>query len=231
MSRPNYFSNIHKAVRAGLFEASLQVARTDFVDPAAATAAAREIVELMDFLDEHAGHEQRFVFPELASFAPALAASLEAEHIKLEMLQTKIRDLAHRAHGSSSKDREEAGRMLARALALLVSDQLRHLDREETEANAAAWANRTDAELARVHARAQAAMLPETRERFTRKILQALNVREQEELLSGARKTLPASAFGALVTLAREVLGPERWAVLGSRLEPRRRTLTTREAG
>ena len=231
MSRPNYFNNVHKAVRAGLFEASLQVARTDFSDPEAAAAVALNVVELMDFLDEHAGHEQGFVFPELASFAPALAADLEAEHVKLEELQTKVRALARRVHRSSSKAREETGPQLARVLALLVVDQLRHLDREETEANVAAWAHRTDADLAQIQARAQAAMPPETRDRFARRILPALNVGEQLELLSGARKTLPAPAFAALVALAREVLGPERWAVLGSHLEPRRRTLTNHFSG
>src|SRR5262249_200909 len=77
VSGPNYFNNVHKAVRAGLFETSLQVARTDFHDPEAAAAAARNVVELMDFLDDHAGHEQAFVLPELASLAPALAADLE----------------------------------------------------------------------------------------------------------------------------------------------------------
>ena len=218
MSRPNYFNNIHKAVRAGLFEVSLQVARTDFGDPEAAADAGRSVVELMDFLDEHAGHEQCFVFPELASFAPILAGELEAEHVELEKLQSEIRILAHQAHGSSSKAREEAGRLLARSLTLLIAGQLRHLDREDTEANAAAWANRTEVELAQIQARVQAAMLPETRDRFARRMLLALNVGEQAELLSGARKALPASAFGALVALAREILGPERWAALGSRV-------------
>src|SRR5215468_4762522 len=123
VSRPNYFNNVHKAVRAGLFETSLQVARTDFHDPEAAAAASRNVVELMDFLDDHAGHEQAFVFPELASLAPALATDLEAEHIKMEQLQTKVRALAHRVHRSSSKDREESGLQLARALALLVAEQ------------------------------------------------------------------------------------------------------------
>ena len=186
MSRPNYFNNIHKALRAGLFEVSLQVARADFGDLEAAAEAGRNVVELMDFLDEHAGHEQRFVFPELASFAPTLAAELEAEHVELEERQSEIRILAHQVHGSSSKDREKAGRLLARSLTLLIADQLRHLDREETEANAAAWANHTDVELARIQARVQAAMLPEARDRFARRMLLALNVGEQAELLSGA---------------------------------------------
>ena len=217
MSRPNYFNNIHKAVRAGLFEVSLQVARTDFGDSQAAADAVRSVVELIDFLDEHAGHEQRFVFPELGSFAPTLSAELEAEHLELEELQSELRTLAHRAHGPSSKDREEAGRLLARSLALLVAGQLRHLDREETEANAAAWANRTDVELAAIQGRMQAAMSPESRDRLARRMLPALNVGEQVELLAGARRNLSASAFGALLALAREILGAERWAVLGSR--------------
>src|SRR5262249_43086689 len=118
----------------------------------------------------------------------------------------------------SSKGREEAGRLLGRSLTLLVAGQLRHLDREETEANAAAWANRSDVELAQIQTRVQAAMSPETRDRFARRMFLALNVQEQAELLSGARKALPPSAFEALVALARETLGPERWSVLRGRV-------------
>jgi len=231
MPRPNYFNNVHKAVRAGLFETSLRVARTDFGDPEVAAAAARDVVDLMDFLDEHAGYEQGFVFPELASFAPTLAAELEAEHIRLAELQTKVRALAHRVHRSSSTAWKKTAPQLARVLSLLVAEQLQHLDREETEANAAAWTNRTDAELAQVQAKAQAAMPSEIRERFIRKTVPALNIGEQVELLSGARNTLPGPAYSALVALVREVLGPERWAVLARRLEPRRSTETFPASG
>jgi len=222
----NYWNNFNKAVRAGLFETSLRVARTDFGDPEAAAAAARDVVDLMDFLDEHAEHEHDFVFSELASFAPTLAADLEVEHTKLGELQMKVRALAHRVHRSSNRVREETGPHLARVLTVLVAEQLRHLDHEETEVNVAARTHRTDAELAQIQARAQTAMRAETRERFIRRMLPALNVGEQVQLLSGARKTLSGPAFAALVTLAREVLGPERWAALGSRLEPRRSTLS-----
>jgi len=115
MTRPNYFNNVHKAVRAALFETSLRVARTDFGELEEASATARNVIELMDFLDEHAGHEQRFVFPELASFAPLLAAELEADHARMDELQTEIRRFAHAVHGPSKEDREEKGRRLARA--------------------------------------------------------------------------------------------------------------------
>ena len=218
MSRLNFLNNVHKAVRAGLFEATLQVAQTDFGDLGAAAAAARNVVELMDLLDEHAGNEHRFLFPELARFAPDLIADLEADHLGMEEQQSEIRVLAHRVHGSAASAREEAGRLLARALALLSADQLRHLDREETEAVTVAWENWSDAELAQLQARARAAISPETWERFMRRMLPALNLGEQVELLSSARKVMPAPAFGSLVALAREVLAPERWALLGGRV-------------
>jgi hypothetical protein len=218
MSRPNYFNNIHKAVRSALFETSLQVARTDFGEAEEAAAAARSVIELMDFLDQHAGHEDHFVFPELASFAPALAATLDAEHVRMEGLQSEIRALAHRAHGPSRKDRQEAGPRLARALSLLVADQLRHMDREETEANAVALAHRTDAEMAQIQGRIQASIPPEKRGQNVTRMMRAVNAAEQAELLSGARATLPLPAFEAVLELTREALGPERWEVLARRL-------------
>jgi hypothetical protein len=49
-------------------------------------------------------------------------------------------------------------------------------------------------------------------------MLPALNVAEQAELLSGARRTMPEAAFGALLALAGEILGADRWAVLRRRV-------------
>src|SRR5262249_37580693 len=207
-----------KAVRAALFETSLRVARTDFAEREEAGAVAPAVVELMDFLDEHAGHEQRFVFPELASFAPLLAAELEADHANMDKLQTEIRHLAHAVHGPSREDREENGRLLARALSLLVADQLRHLDREETEANAVACAHRTDAELAEIQARIHASMPPDHQARWIVRVIPALNPAEQAALLSRSRASMPPAAFSAMLGLAREALGTDRWTALARRL-------------
>jgi hypothetical protein len=45
------------------------------------------------------------------------------------------------------------GAELTRRFHLLAADQLRHMDREEREVNAAFWARRSDQELAAVSAR------------------------------------------------------------------------------
>ncbi|HMK74215.1 MAG TPA: hemerythrin domain-containing protein [Myxococcaceae bacterium] len=211
MNRPNNFNFIHKAIRASLFETTLAVARTDFSDAPERGAALERVLSLLALLDEHAAHEEGLVFPELATLDPRLALELDEEHGRMEELQGQIRTCLERlATWPASPARSEPPR-LHRLLLLLVADQLRHMDREETEANAAFWAHRTDAQLAELNARVQASIPPERQQEVVRLMLPALSAPERAELLSGARARLPVGAFQALARLARSVLGPEQW--------------------
>jgi len=131
----------------------------------------------------------------------------------MEALQRDIRTCVERlATWPAPAARSEPPR-LHRLLVLLVADQLRHMDREETEANAVFWAHRTDAQLADLNARVQASIPPERQQEVVRLMLPALSPPERVELLSGARARLPGGVFLGLAGLARSVLGPEQWQV------------------
>ncbi|MGZ6078767.1 MAG: hemerythrin domain-containing protein, partial [Myxococcaceae bacterium] len=158
MTRPNRFQPIHKALRATLFDATALVARTEFAHQGEAAAAARTVAALLDLLDGHAHHEEQFVMPEFAPHAPALAASLEADHSRLEGLQAELRALLPRTCSDVTAEREAAGQLLGRALTLLVADHLRHMDREENEAMPVLWAHRTEEELEALDGRIRASI-------------------------------------------------------------------------
>lgn len=211
MTRPNRFQPIHKALRATMFEATALVARTEFVHQGEAAIAARAVGTLLDLLDSHAHHEEQFVMPELAPHAPALAASLEADHGRLEGLQAELRATLPRTCSDVAAEREAAGQLLGRALNLLVADHLRHMDREESEAMPVLWANRTEEELEAMDGRIRAAIAPERMAVVLRLMLPALSTPELVRMLSGARAQMPPPVFAQLSGLAREVLGPLRW--------------------
>ncbi|HEY1907061.1 MAG TPA: hemerythrin domain-containing protein [Myxococcaceae bacterium] len=212
MNRPNRYQPIHKALRGALFDAVSLVARTDFADPDEATFAARSVASLLDLLDGHAHHEEEFVMPVVARHAPALVATLEAEHGRLEGLQAELRALLPRTCSDVTAEREPAGQLLGRALTLLVADHLRHMDREETEAMPVLWGHCTEAELDAMDARIRASVPPERMPAMLRLLLPAMSTPEQVGLLSAARAQMPPPVFAQLTRLAREVLGPERWA-------------------
>src|SRR5262245_62052567 len=212
MNRPNRYQPIHKALRAALFDAASLVARTDFSDPGEVTVAARTVAGLLDLLDGHAHHEEEFVMPVVAKHAPALVATLEAEHGRLEGLQAELRALLPRTCSDATAEREPAGQLLGRALTLLVADHLRHMDREETEAMPVLWAHCTEAELDAMDGRIRASLPPEQMPLMLRLMLPALSTPEHVGMLSAARAQMPPPVFAQLTGLAREVLGPERWA-------------------
>lgn len=212
MTRPNRFQPIHKALRATLFDATTLVARTDFAHQGEAAAAAHTVATLLDLLDGHAHHEEQFVMPQFAPHAPALAASLEADHSRLEGLQAELRALLPRTGSDVTAERVAAGQLLGRALTLLVADHLRHMDREESEAMPVLWAHQTEQELDALDGRIRATLPPEQMPVMMRLMLPALSTPELSALLSAARAQMPPPVFAQLSGLAREVLGSERWA-------------------
>jgi len=212
MNRPNRYQPIHKALRAALFDATVLVARTEFTDAGEATVAARTVATLLDVLDSHAEHEEEFVMPEVARRAPALIATLQSDHGRLEGLQAELRALLPRTCSDVAAEREAAGQLLGRALPLLVADHLRHMDREETEAMPVLWAHLTEDELDAMDGRIRAAVPPAQMPVMMRLMLPAMSTAESAKLLASARAQLPPPVFAQLSGLAREVLGPERWA-------------------
>jgi len=191
MNRPNRYQPIHKALRAGLFDATVLVARTEFADAGEATAAARTVAALLDVLDSHAHHEEELVMPVVARHARALLP---------------------RTCSEVTGEREAAGQLLARALTLLVADHLRHMDREETEAMPVLWAHLTEDELDAMDGRIRAAVPPERMPVMMRLMLPAMSTAESAKLIATAKAQMPPPVFAQLSGLAREVLGPERWA-------------------
>jgi uncharacterized protein YciW len=109
----NRYQPIHKALRAGLFDATVLVARTSSPTQGRRRPAARTVAALLDVLDSHAHHEEELVMPVVARHAPALVAALETEHGRLEGLQAEIRALLPRTCSEVTGEREAPGQLLA----------------------------------------------------------------------------------------------------------------------
>jgi hypothetical protein len=210
--RRELFITIHKGIRAALFDTASQVARADFATAAEAAAAGEAVTRLVDLLRAHAAPEDAVVFPELARLAPELAADLGLEHARMEGSERELELLAGRLGDASAPERTALGARLHTLLGRLVGDQLRHMDREESEALRVLQAHRTDDELAALEARIHASVPPGAMARVAAILLPAVSLPERATILASARTNLPPPAFAALADLARDVLGPASWA-------------------
>lgn len=212
MARIDLYGPVHKALRSELYEVARGVARTDFakVEESGRTVAA--IQRLVGFLDEHAEHEDEVLMPELAAVAPELFADLEADHARVEGLHRDLAALAARLQGATEVERVALGTRLHERVVRIVAEQLRHMDREEHEAQPALWANRTDAELEAMHGRILAAIPPPRMAEWLGIMLPAISMPERAGMLGGMREQVPAPVLEVLTAPARAALGAQAWA-------------------
>jgi len=138
-TRYDMFTPIHKGLRRTMFETAMRLGRTDFGSLPEVAAAKREVVQCMTYLREHAEHEDRHVIPRLAAIDPELAADLEAAHPQLEHAALDIECMGQRLAALPAAERETLGGEMLRRFHRLIADQLRHMEREERQANAAFW--------------------------------------------------------------------------------------------
>lgn len=185
--RIDFYTKVHKALRASLFEASHQAAVADYHDPRAVSALAARIKALLARLSAHAGHEARFIHPLIAEKTGA--CSFDSEHEALEAEQEALAGLLDTLAGSPQAGRGLRGLAFYRALNLFIARYLEHLDREEATMPML-WARCNDEELAAVMARFGASRPLEEALGDIGWMLPSLNTEEQRELIGGVSVAL-----------------------------------------
>ncbi len=185
MERMDLYTTVHKGLRAAMFEAALEVARTDFRDPAATEQTVAVLRRLSGFLDEHAEHEDRVIMPEIARLDPGLHVELEAEHTRVAGLGRELVLHLDRFACANAEERAALGKRLHLRMGRLVAEHLRHMEREESIANRVLWAHHTDAEIIELHERILAAIPPVRMVEWMEIILPAIDPGERATLEAG----------------------------------------------
>lgn len=211
MDRFDLYSGIHKGIRRTLFETTAAVAAADLEDPRECARACRAVRCMLDYLEEHAEHEDEVILPVLAALAPELFVDLRADHARIDGLQRELEALVARLEGASACERVSLGRRLEDRIGKLVAAHLTHLAREEGEANRILWAHRDDDQLLELQRRIMARIAPERLGEWFALALPAMNARERRALLAGLRAALPASLFELVTAGARAELGEPGW--------------------
>lgn len=192
MTHSDPFTLAHKGLRAALYRAGQQAARTDFADRAAAEAAVRSVRAALAFLDEHARAEEAIIAPELRRISLELALQLHEEDARLAAQAVELDRRGERLLASAVAGRASHGVLLARELNGLIAAQLRHMEREESVASRLLQAHCREPDLAQMRERLQAALPSARRLEWFALLLPAVDPSEQALLAGHFAAAAPA---------------------------------------
>lgn len=145
--RIDFYTKVHKGLRARLFQFSERTATADFDQPEALQALSRALGSLVNQLKAHAGHEERFIHPLMARKMESVP--FDADHEVLEAKQRELARLMDEVATAPEAQRRERGLVFYRALNVFIACYLEHLDAEEC-AMRVLWERCSDKELGQV---------------------------------------------------------------------------------
>lgn len=132
--RINVFHQIHQALRALLYHASITVQQTDFTQKEETAKTLNLIQEMVNFFEGHAHTEDSLVFPMIASFAPEVVADFEKQHVTDHALGEELkRSIQDCLHAATDESKILGGIRLQRAVNAFTAFNLTHMGKEETE--------------------------------------------------------------------------------------------------
>lgn len=211
MSRYNIFNQVHKGLRALLFETALQLQQTDF-DTDEAETVVQQLQVLIDLFDKHAHTEDTFILPAIASVSPSVIAEFEQEHKEDHELGMHLRGLLTAfAHAVSSAEKSAIGTSLTQSFLDFMVFNLRHMAKEEDIINKALWKHYTDASLHGLTQQIVASIPPDAMTAYSNCMMRGLSNNEITAWLKEVKNNAPDFVFQSLMCMAEAQLSSSRW--------------------
>ncbi len=215
MYRYNMFHQVHKGLKALLYETALELQQTDFWDVEQATAIIRKIENVVLLFEKHASSEDHFVFPAVEKYEPSVADVFEKEHEKdhqLGQLLSQSLDAYRNAAVITAK--AEAGKQIQLAYADFMVFNLEHMGKEEKLLNIILWRYYDDDELLGFTQQIISSLPPELMGQFSKWMLRGLNNAEITTWLKEVKTKAPEFVFKPLVEAAEKELTADRFRVV-----------------
>src|SRR6478736_1857566 len=210
--RYNTFYQVHKALRAMLYETAAELQRTDFNSEEEVTSVLANITTVVDVFDKHAYNEDHFVFSAVEQYEPSVVDSFEQEHVRDHELSTQLRTLIN-IYGSLQTDDEriQLGSALRKAFVDFIAFNLVHMAKEEDIINNLLWRYYTDDQIRVIEKQIIAIQKPESTAVVWKWMLHGLSNREITNWLKVVEKNVPEFVFDKLVATAEKELSRDRF--------------------
>ncbi|MGW7824384.1 hemerythrin domain-containing protein [Streptomyces puniciscabiei] len=142
----NPYRTIHKAQRAHLFALSTELGTAE-AGPEALKSLVKRTSQLIQELEEHAGHEDRFLHPLLGRYVPEIVKELDEQHAHLELAFERLDALGAEVEQVAPDALAELAHDIYLALNHVIGLYLVHLNAEEAFAWPALARASSDAEV------------------------------------------------------------------------------------
>ncbi|HVZ57699.1 MAG TPA: hypothetical protein VG870_13660 [Chitinophagaceae bacterium] len=212
MARFNIFNQIHKALRALLYDTALTLQQTSFEQEAQAALALEKVRDVAEHFDKHAEHEDHFILPAILQYEPSVADAFEKEHVEDHALGHKLRGmLVAFDHAVTAEEKIQAGRDITTAFIHFMTFNLEHMAKEEVVLNGLLWRYYSDADLLALNQRIVQSIPPQEANRVQPWMMRGLNNTEIIQWLRAVERAAPEFVFNALFAVAEQELPAHRF--------------------
>jgi hypothetical protein len=211
ITRYNPFNQIHKALRALSYDTVIALQQTDFTVEAEMNTVLQRVALLVELFEDHAYHEDSFMFPHLKKLDVTLAEEFEREHHKDHELGERIKEaIASCLSATDTDGRKKAGWSVYYALNEFIAFNLYHTNKEELEINPVIWKHFTDEELLAISHQIVATIPPDKMAIQGKWMVKGMNDEEITHWAAAIRQSAPDFVFQQIVQLITEELSAER---------------------
>ena len=210
--RFNPFGQVHKGLRALLYDTSLQLQQTNFAVEEEVHAAV-ERVKLVSRLFEHHAHvEDSQVFPLIREHAPEVVEDFEAQHQTDHALAAGLEKCLHYFTETNSPEQNRfAGNELLQSFHAFLAFNVEHMKKEETIVNEVLWRYYTDQQLLQRVQEISASIPPEENRHFVFWMLRGMATHEIIDWYNAIKVSAPPPVFDFFCSLAGEALPAAQW--------------------
>lgn len=212
MNRYNIFYQVHKGLRAMLYETALCLQQTDFNTPEETEKSLAQLETVIALFEKHAHTEDTIVFAAIHAQEPALVSTFEQEHEEDNALAIRINGLLTAfKYAVSSEDKASIGAGITQAFIDFMVFNLKHMAKEEDIINKALWRHYSDMELHALTQQILRALPSLTLDQYSKWMMRGLSNNEIIAWLRQVKNTAPDFVFQALMkTMEDELCVPRR---------------------
>ena len=215
MQRYNIFHQIHKGLRAMLYETAIDIQHADFWNVEEADEVVERINEVVRLFDKHALSEDRHVFPAVEKYDPAIADAFEQEHVKDHLLGKLLAESISRFQNAPviTQKAEVAKEVQSNYVKFMVFN-LEHMAKEEAVLNKILWRYYTDPELMAITRQIINDVPPDYMVQYNKWMIRGMNNGEITKWLKGVERNAPEDVFQSLFATAESELPEKRFRLV-----------------
>jgi hemerythrin-like domain-containing protein len=218
--RFNPFGQVHKGLRALLYDTALQLQHTNFT-VAEEIEQAVERVRLVNTLFEHHAHvEDNQIFPMIEDYAPEVVANFEAQHHKDHELSEALERCVRLFNETNTAEQNGwAGNELQQSFNAFLAFNVEHMKQEETVINKCLWRYFSDEELLKKVQEISASIPPEQNRHFIYWMLKGMATHEIIHWYNAVKNATPPPVFHFFCELAEAALPAKKWNAVQDALQ------------